>query len=48
MAMNDNIRVARYPPPVIVNFEAAVVHIKDATVKPAMRYHVEYFYPNPT
>lgn len=43
IAMNDNIIVARYPPPVIASLDAAVVHIKDARVKPPIRYHVACF-----
>lgn len=42
--MKDRIIVAKYPPPVTANFAAAVVHIKEARAKPAMRYHVAYFW----
>lgn len=44
IAMNDNMMVARYPPPVIASLDAAVVHIKDARAKPQMRYHIAYFW----
>lgn len=43
IAMNDNIMVARYPPPVIASFVVDVVHIKDARAKALMRYHIAYF-----
>jgi len=42
--MDDSIIVARYPPPVTASLDAAVVHIKDARVKPPMRYQVAYFW----